>query len=84
MSFDDDSDLDDWPDSDDEDAESLTVDCSNCGAAVYEDAVRCPVCGEYVAWSASGWSDRPGWFVLLGIAGLIATIIALSGLMAWW
>jgi hypothetical protein len=79
---------DDWPDDDasddeswdDDDDSSETVPCPHCGAEMYEDSIRCPVCGEYVTHGASALSGRPMWYILLGIAGVIAAIAALLGL----
>jgi predicted amidophosphoribosyltransferase len=66
------------PDSDyEDDWESETIVCSHCGADVYEDAVACPVCGEYLTKTTHPLSDRPAWWVSLGILGVIATILCL-------
>ena len=79
---------DDWSDDDssddepwdDDDDSSETVACPHCGAEMYEDSIRCPVCGEYVTHSTSALMGRPMWYVLLGLAGVIAVIAVLSGL----
>lgn len=60
-----------------------TVPCSHCGAEVYEDAVRCPVCGNYVTHDTNVWSGRPGWWILLGLLGILAAILALAGFSVW-
>lgn len=69
---------DDYPaDIDDDEAE--VVDCPACGAEVYEDAPQCPVCGEYITHGARGvWSNRPVWWVLLGLAGILAVTFAMT------
>ena len=68
----------DWDEGDDawedDDSESAVSECPKCGADIYEDAVRCPICGEYVTHSTSAWSQRPIWWRLLGLAGIIAVI----------
>lgn len=69
----DDDDADDEAWNDDDDA-SETVACPACGAEVYEDALRCPRCGEYVTHSTSHFAGRPWWWIALGIAGVIAVI----------
>jgi len=77
---------DNEPDDDeypDEDEVTLTVPCPACGAEVYEDAVRCPVCGDYITHDTSLWSGRPGWWVLLRLLGVLALIGVLTGLV-WW
>ncbi|WP_299466340.1 zinc ribbon domain-containing protein [uncultured Gimesia sp.] len=61
----------------DDELETETVPCTNCGAEVYEDAVSCPVCGEYVGINTHPFSDRPRWWITLGILGVIATILSL-------
>ena len=79
--WDEDSDIDDWefPDEPlgDEEDETVTVDCPNCGATMYEDAPQCPACGEYVSRTTSAWQGRPVWWILLGLAGIIATLFLL-------
>jgi len=70
--------LQDWefPEPDEEDEGSETRPCSQCGAAIYEDTPRCPVCGSYLVHpSHRVLADRPWWFVLLAVAGVVATVI---------
>lgn len=68
---------DDYPESSD-DASTDTVRCPQCGAEVYEDAPACPYCGCYLTPDTSVWSGRSAWWVLLGLAGLVATVVALA------
>ncbi len=90
LDWDDDSDPDfdeaydvDYGD-DDDDGESLTISCPECGAEVYEDAVRCPVCDNYIVAGGHGslWAGRPAWWIILGMAGIIAVVLLLSGVLA--
>ncbi len=74
--MDDDWDDDDFEDSDDDSAE--VIDCPACGAAIYEDAPQCPECGEYVVTSTNIWSGRPAWWVVLGVAGMLAAIATMT------
>lgn len=68
-----------YPDPDDDpwDDHNEVVECPSCHAEVYEDAVRCPVCGEYVTHSTSPWSGQSTVWILLGLAGIVAVIFAL-------
>ena len=78
VSEDDDFDQDEFDTFDVDDDEAETIPCPNCGADVYEDAPRCPSCDEYITASNSVWIGRPWWWIGLGIAGIAATILALS------
>ena len=64
----------------DEDDETSTLPCPECGADVYEDAVRCPACGNYITHPTSVWHGRPGWWIVLGLLGVVALILVLTGL----
>ncbi|WP_437204080.1 hypothetical protein [Planctomicrobium sp. SH664] len=71
----------DWEDPDFDDIEepedSGTIECPNCGAAVYEDSPQCPTCGEYVTRSRpSPFSGKPVWYVVLAILGGLAVVFA--------
>jgi hypothetical protein len=73
-----DDELNDWeyPDEGEEDnGVSETCPCSECGAEVYEDTVRCPVCGQFISPGARNlWSGRSAWWVLLGLLGIGAVL----------
>lgn len=76
---------DDWDDeyvdeAYDDDDEIFTVECPECGADIYEDAEQCPICGNYVLHASSGylWKDRPSWWIVLGLLGILAVIFALA------
>ena len=66
----------DYPDDDDE---TIVVPCPECGADVYEDAECCPICNAYIIHSSNPWQSKPTWWVMIGLAGIAATIFALSG-----
>ena len=69
---------DEYPDEDDFDDDlSDTTPCPQCGAEIYEDAVRCPACGTYITHDADLWSGRPTWWIILGLLGMLAVILAL-------
>ena len=64
---------DDLPD--EEDDSSATVECPACGADVYEDSERCPLCGSYLLQAGDYlWKDRPIWWIVLGGIGIAAVI----------
>ncbi|MBN2216756.1 MAG: hypothetical protein JW719_05230 [Pirellulales bacterium] len=70
-----------YPDApDDEDDGTPTAPCPACGADVYEDADRCPVCGVYITPSGPGrlWAGRPLWWMVLGILGIVAVVVVLA------
>ena len=68
------NDEDDLPD--DESAELLP--CPECGADVYEDAEQCPICGTYLIDDSNVWTGRSTWWIVLGLLGIIAVILALA------
>jgi hypothetical protein len=69
-----DDDLGEWENPDDpEGDDDETVTCPYCLRPVYEDAERCPGCGQYLSRQ-----DRPArhpWWLLLGVlVGLVVVI----------
>jgi hypothetical protein len=79
---------DDWDDDDydddefDEDDPDAWYECPLCGADVYEEADVCPACGDYIKPKLVSRSDaRPMWYVFLGLAGILAVVLVLSGLI---
>ncbi len=76
-----DDEYDDEPfDSDDEDDATDVIDCPACGAEIYAEAEQCPVCGEYVTATSSVWDGKPTWWVVLAMAGILATVVGLMSL----
>ena len=71
-----DADDEDWPQ---EDEAAELVPCPKCGCDIYEEAEQCPLCGEYITHERPPLEGRPAWFLWLGLAGIIAVIIVLSG-----
>ena len=76
--MDDEWDDEDWPDDDDT---VETIPCPNCRADVYEEAERCPACGEYIVRDTSVLSGKPAWYVVGAVLGIIAVIIVLLRLL---
>ncbi len=62
----------DWEEEDDDGA---TVPCPYCRRPVYEDAERCPQCGNYLSEEEAP-SKRRGWF-------LLALLLALACVTLW-
>lgn len=71
----------DWDEGEDfgTDDESTTTECIHCGADIYDDSPRCPICGEYQVGSRSltAWEGRPMWWKLGGLLGIFAAIIGM-------
>jgi hypothetical protein len=71
------TDDDDWdpeePDDLDDD-ETDVAPCPTCGVDIFEDAERCPSCGEYVVQRRNAWHGKPWWWVVLGLAGIMAVL----------
>ena len=64
---DEDDDLDDLDDPDAADDESdETVPCPHCRRPVYEDAERCPACGQYLSREDAP-PRRLAWWLVLGV-----------------
>jgi len=71
---DDDFDNESW-DGDDLDVEDDTITCPRCSEPVYEDAERCPSCGQYLSREEGG--PRKPWWVVAGVIGCLSMV-------AWW
>lgn len=52
------------------------VTCPRCGEEIYEDADRCPTCGQYV--SPGTTSGRPTWVIVAAILSLLAVLLWLA------
>jgi hypothetical protein len=80
--WDDEDDFDDFDDFDEDPEESLGgyCVCPNCGVEVDEEANVCPACGDYIIPRIVLGSDaRPMWYIALGMIGIIAVLLVLSG-----
>ena len=49
------------------------ADCPKCGASIYEEAQRCPKCGDYVT---PGSDTRRAWPWWMSVGMILALIIA--------
>ena len=59
----------------DEDEETAVLACPSCGGEVYEDAERCPLCGDYIVRRLRAWEGRPTWWIVIGLVGIVAVIL---------
>jgi uncharacterized paraquat-inducible protein A len=74
--FDDDDGLDDgFPDEDEDAADGDTIACPHCGAEIYEDAVRCPECEQYLSDEERTTTNQPRWVAVTAIL-LLALLTA--------
>lgn len=73
----------DWDDGEgfEENDSTDVLPCPACGTEVYEEAQQCPACGEYILRHISPFSGKPLWYVLLGLVGVGAVVLVLSGLL---
>ena len=56
--------------------------CPLCHAEVYDDANLCPTCDEYMSPKlVTRAESKPMWYIFLGMSGILAVVIALSGLI---
>ncbi len=55
---------DDW---ENEEEETLTIECPHCHRAVYEDAEQCPYCHHYISDEDSPPARNPPWVILAAI-----------------
>lgn len=66
----------------DADDETPTVTCPHCKAEVYEEADSCPSCGEFlIDGGHAALQAKPWWFLALGLLGVVAVLLVLSGLV---
>ena len=42
-----------------------------------------PVCEDYVTHGGRVLSGRPLWWIVLGLAGVVAVVLALTGFFTW-
>ena len=64
-------DADDWDTSADDDP---TASCPLCGEAIYDDAERCPACGNYLSLEEAPAGQRPLW-IMIGVVVCLAIAV---------
>lgn len=68
-----------YPDEyEDYDEYESTFPCPACGREIDEDAQLCPGCGTAVMHDTGIWTGRSRMWVVLGVLGIIAVILALT------
>jgi len=72
---DDEAELEEWEPGDygEDNEESDTSTCPYCGAPIYEDAERCPICENYIS-EEEATPRRPWWFMLGAILCLAVAL----------
>ena len=61
----------------DSDEESGTLPCPKCGEEVWEEAERCPHCGEHITPGAAA-NRKPWWVIVAAILALLAVLLWLA------
>ena len=74
----DEDDEDSWgvDDEVDEDDDVDTMPCPYCGAAIYDDAVRCPKCDQYLSDEDRTTTNQPRWIIVTALVVLVALVWA--------
>jgi len=60
----------------DEGDEDPTMPCPNCGADVYDDALRCPVCEHYLSDEQLTGMNQRLWVVVTALLLVVLTLWA--------
>ncbi len=64
---------DDWEGDDEGDEDDDGNDpCPHCGASIYGDSERCPICGKYLSREDVPRTPKPWWILIGVVAGLYA------------
>jgi hypothetical protein len=53
-----------------------TVECPACGREIYDDAERCPHCGEYLTEPDRLGRGKPLWIIVTAVVVLAAVVLA--------
>ncbi|MBA2113262.1 hypothetical protein [Bremerella alba] len=68
----------DWIDDEPEDDQDDTMICPECGAEIFDDVDVCPVCLHAIIHNTSPWAGKSFAWIIFGLLGIIATIVALA------
>lgn len=66
-----------WQDDAEGADDDTTAPCPYCGREIYDDAIRCPHCGNYLSAEDQVSPRKPRWIVV-GVA------LALAGAVGWF
>lgn len=64
---------------DDEEDEVATQDCPYCQAEIFDDAVQCPHCGQYLSSEDAPAARQPTWVILTALACLVMILYWIFG-----
>lgn len=72
------NDLEDYeyPDEDDADDDE-TIPCPHCHEPVYENAERCPECGQYLSREDAPYQRKPVWFI-------VGFLLCMAVVLSWY
>jgi predicted nucleic acid-binding Zn ribbon protein len=56
-----------------------TVPCPHCRTEILEDNERCPNCGMYLSKEDAYGKSRSGWWMIVAVLALIATMLLMIG-----
>jgi hypothetical protein len=57
------------------DDDDTTIPCPHCGAEIYDDAERCPECGEYLSHENAPTTSNKPWWIVIGVLFCLAIVI---------
>lgn len=66
-----------------DESDTETIACPSCGQPVYEDADRCPQCGDWIVTSSSG-AKVPRWARIVALILIVLFAGGLGRLLSFW
>jgi predicted RNA-binding Zn-ribbon protein involved in translation (DUF1610 family) len=70
----------DFDENDDDAADTLP--CPNCGREIYDEAQRCPHCGQYIA-AGERASAHPPWVVITAVLCVLIALLWMFQRFLW-
>jgi len=72
------NDLEDYEYPDEDDAgDDETIPCPHCHEPVYENAERCPECGQYLSREDAPYQRKPVWFI-------VGFLLCMTVVLSWY